>query len=260
MPESPLPIALQLYTVRGMDAPEDEVLEAVAQAGYAYVETVHRPDKTAQAWRQQLASHGLSAISAHVPLEAFAEDQEGTIQFYLDLGTRIAAIPVPGFNLWGGGQATRGDWQALGRQLESLGAACKAAGLTLLYHNHWQEMEMFEGQRAIDLVMAETDPAHVGFEPDFAWIVKGGADPVSLLRHYRNRCPCVHMKDLAPPGENLDRMGLADVGYGQLDWDAIMPTAQASGAQWYVVEHDMPGDHVASITRSYDFIASRLAA
>ena len=48
-------------------------------------------------------------------------------------------------------------------------------------------------------------------------------------------------------------MGLEDVGYGILNWEEIIPQAKASGAQWYIVEHDMPNGHVNSITRSYNF-------
>ncbi len=260
MSDSALPIALQLYTMRALDAPEDEVLAHVAAAGYAYVETVHRTDRTAQAWKQTLAQHGLSVISGHVPMEALTSDRDGTIQFYADLGTQIIAIPIAPPKLWAGEASGASDWQRVGAELNTLGEACRAGGLQLLYHNHWQEMAVYDGQLAIDWLLGETDPVNVGLEPDFAWIVKGGADPVALLQRYRDRCPCVHMKDLAPQGTNEDQMGLADVGHGELDWSRILPAAQAAGAQWYIVEHDMPKSHVDSITRSYDFIASRFRA
>ena len=257
MRESSLPIALQLYTVRAMEAPEEEVLAQVAQAGYSYVETVHPADRAAAEWKQALDRHGLSVISGHVPTEAFAADRDGTIQFYADLGTRIIAIPVPDRKLWAG-EASASDWQAFGARLNTLGEACRAAGLYLLYHNHWQEMVAYDGKLAIHLLLDETDPENVGFEPDFAWIVKGGADPMALLQKYQGRCPCVHMKDLAPPGTNEDQMGLADVGHGELDWNRILPAAREAGAQWYIVEHDMPKSHVDGITRSYNFIAANL--
>ncbi len=254
-----LPIALQLYTLRDMDATPDEVLATVARAGYCYVETIHQTELSGLAWRETLGNHGLSAVCGHVPTEAFVADMEGTIALYKDLGTEIVAIPIPNRKLWAG-TPTAADWQKFGQQLEEIGAACHAADLTLLYHNHWQEMVAYDGKLAIDILLDETDPAHVGFEPDCAWIAKGGQNPVDLLQRYASRCPCVHMKDLAAPGQNEEHMGLEDVGYGTLDWDAIVPQAQAAGAQWYIVEHDMPKGHVNSITRSYDFIAAQLQA
>lgn len=257
MSSQPLPIALQLYTVREMDASVAEVLDAVRGAGYSYVETIHQTEMDGATWKSQLADHGLQAVCGHVPTDAFLDDMDGTIRLYKDLGCEIVAIPIPNRKLWAG-EPTGRDWQVFGQQLEQVGASCRAADLTLIYHNHWQEMVAYDGKLAIDILLEETDPNHVGFEPDCAWITKGGQNPVELIRKYAGRCPCVHMKDLAAPGQNLDHMGLEDVGHGTLDWQAIIPEAQAAGAKWFIVEHDQPDGHVNSITRSYNFIAGQL--
>lgn len=259
MTSQPLPIALQLYTVRDMEGSTDEVLSAVAQAGYSYVETIHQAELNGEAWKAQLGNHGLSAVCGHVPTEAFLSDMDGTIQLYKDLGTEIVAIPSPNRKLWEGEPDAK-DWKVFGQQLAMIGEACHKAGLALLYHNHWQEMVAYDGMLAIDILMTETDAAHVGWEPDCAWITKGGQNPVDLLQKYAGRCPCVHMKDLAAPGQNEDHMGLEDVGHGTLDWAEIIPQAKASGAKWFIVEHDMPKGYVSSITRSHNFIASQLQA
>lgn len=259
MSPHPLPIALQLYTVREMEGSPEEVLSAVSKAGYSYVETIHQTELSGEAWKGQLGNHGLTAICGHVPTEAFLDDMDGTVQLYKDLGTETVAIPIPNRKLWAG-EPTAKDWKVFGQQLEEIGAACHTAGLRLLYHNHWQEMVVYDNMLAIDILMSETDTAHVGWEPDCAWITKGGQNPVDLLQKYAGRCPCVHMKDLAKPGTNEDHMGLEDVGHGTLDWAAIIPQAKFSGAEWFIVEHDMPNGHVNSITRSYDFIASQLQA
>ena len=259
MTESALPIGLQLYTLRNMDATEDEVLAAVKGAGYAYVETVHRTDLSGADWKSLLDGHGLSAVSAHVPQEAFESDLDGTLRTYSDLGVEHVIVPAPGGDFFGPGtEYGAADWARLADSLRSIGQGCRDAGMSLLYHNHWQEMEQFDGRLAIDILLADTEPDVLGYEPDCAWISKGGQNPVELLRRYAGRVPCVHMKDLAPEGENEDQMGLADVGSGTLDWDAIFPQISASGARWYIVEHDMPGDYVQSITNSYEFIAGHL--
>ena len=256
MTESALPIGLQLYTLREMDAEEADVLAAVKQAGYAYVETMHRTDLSGSDWKNLLDGHGLTAVSSHVPQEAFEQDLDRTLRIYADLGVENVIVPAPGGNFWSRDKELSGsEWEELAARLRVIGQGCRDAGLSLLYHNHWQEMVDFDGTLAIDILLAETDPELLGFEPDCAWITKGGQDPVELLQRYAGRVPCVHMKDLAPEGENEDKMGLADVGSGVLDWDAIFPQIQASGAEWYIVEHDMPGDHVSSISSSYNFIA-----
>ena len=80
------------------------------------------------------------------------------------------------------------------------------------------EMEEFDGARAIDWLLANAEAENLFWEPDLAWIADGGACPLELVQKYAGRCPHIHAKDLAPAGENEDQMGLADVGYGTLDW------------------------------------------
>ena len=82
---------------------------------------------------------------------------------------------------------------------------------------------------------------------------------VKLLQQFAGRCPRIHCKDVAPEGENQDQMGFADVGYGTLDWSALLPAAKAAGAEWYIVEHDLPKQPLASVKRSFEFLAKQLA-
>ena len=53
----------------------------------------------------------------------------------------------------------------------------------------------------------------------------------------------VHVKDIAPAGENEDEDGWADVGHGMLDWArALAALGRGAGARSVVVEHDKPTD------------------
>ena len=141
--------------------------------------------------------------------------------------------------------------------LDGLGRRASFAGMRLLYHNHDFEMVVIDGKPAISWLLEAAKPENVGFEPDLAWIVFGGQDAVGLLQQYSGRVPRVHAKDL---GDNAAEHGLADVGSGRLDWDAILPAAEAAQAEWLVVEHDFPTDPLASIQRSQTFLAEKLKA
>lgn len=249
------PVALQLYSIRELDMSYEEMLAATAAAGYGAVETVHKADLPAKEWRALLDRNGLQAICAHVPIQLMEESPEVAIETYAALGLDTIAIPAPGRKFWNE-ETTADDWKALGERLNGMGEKCRAAGLYLLYHNHAMEMKLYDGKRAIDLILGNADPANLGYEPDLAWIAHGGGDPVTLLQQYAGRCPRVHVKDLAPAGQNQDQMGLADVGHGTLDWNAILPAAKAAGAQWYIVEHDKPAQPTQSIARSYAYLVS----
>ena len=65
----------------------------------------------------------------------------------------------------------------------------------------------------------------------------------------------MHAKDVAAPD---DEGSFADVGYGTLDWSAILAAAADTPLTWYIVEHDHPGDPVQNVIRSFDFLEAAL--
>lgn len=244
-------IALQLYTVRSLAQDLDALLGAVAAAGYRAVETAGDYGQDRLHWQELLAKHELRVVSSHVSLTALRTDLEGIIAFQTALGNRTLVVPWlaerPG---------SAAGWQALGRELAGLAQRCREHGMTLLYHNHDFEMVEVEGRLALDWLL---DDAALGLEPDLAWMVRGQRDPLALLQSYQGRCPRAHIKDIAPEGHNLDQGGWADVGYGVMDWQVILPATVAAGAEWLIVEHDQPLDPLLTVRRSYRWLTDYLA-
>jgi len=237
-----LPIALQLYTLRGLESSFDETLAKVAEIGYSGVETVGDHGLSADEMNALMNKHGLKIISTHVGLEALEDDLDTVIAFNKAVGNDVITVPYLAEEL-------RSDdsngWLNIGRRLDAIGQRCSAAGMKLLYHNHDFEMKEIEGQLAIDWLMEGADPANVGFEPDLAWVAHGGVDGVELLGRYAGRCPRIHCKDLAP-------------GHGTLDWSALLPAAKAAGGEWDIVEHDLPADEWGCVTRGFEFLQGAL--
>ncbi|MEZ4640569.1 MAG: sugar phosphate isomerase/epimerase [Caldilineaceae bacterium] len=222
--------------------------------GYPGVELVGLSMPAEEA-RDILAQHGVKAVSAHVPIQAMREDFDKVVRFHQIIGNAHLIVPAPPQELR---EANSADaWVSLAKELAEFGHRALDAGMRVGYHNHWWEMTEFDGKRAVDWMMDTADAEHLFLEPDLAWVTKGGADAKAILEQYAGRCPRVHVKDLAPEGQNEDEMGLADVGYGTLNWDALLPTARAAGAEWYVVEHDKPKDAVVSVRRSLEFLRSK---
>lgn len=250
-----LPIAVQLYSLRELPDSFDEMLAKVADAGYTAVETLHDHGLSAEEMLETLNRHNLRAVATHVQLAALQENLDAVIAFHKQIGNSHLILPVPP-------QAVRQSkdaeaWRQLGRTLNELGARCLDADMQLGYHSHAFEMAVLDGKRAIDWLLGNAELKNLFWEPDLAWIAHGGADPVALLERYAGRCPRVHVKDLAPAGENTDQMGLADVGHGTLDWETILPAAKRAGAEWYIVEHDKPKDPITSVRRSLEFLQSK---
>lgn len=248
-------LALQLYSTRDFTGSLDTLLSEVATAGYSGVETVGTQGCTAEELNDLLQRHGLKVCSSHYALEALQEGLKEIVGFQEAVGNRDLVVPSLPRRLR---VDTREGWQNLGQQLDDLGVRCREYGMRLHYHNHDFEMVDVEGRLGLEWFLDAASPENLGFEPDLAWMVRGGADPSALLRTYAGRCALVHVKDLALEGEGGDEGGWADVGAGQLAWNELLPAARAAGARWYIVEHDQPRDPLASLRRSADFLRGRL--
>ena len=74
------------------------------------------------------------------------------------------------------------------------------------------------------------------------------------------RLRVLHVKDYGV--DSADRSSLWNgkpvmmpVGYGNLDWNMILETAESAGVEWYVVEHDADvGDPFESFAESLKFL------
>lgn len=131
------------------------------------------------------------------------------------------------------------------------GAALKAEGITLCYHNHEQEFRnVFDGVSALDLLAAHTDPNALAFEIDIAWATFGGADPAAILRRFAGRVPAVHVKDLY----GLETRGeFTAVGTGIVPIRTALEAAIDTNIEWAIVEQDTLRNLTAmeTITASY---------
>lgn len=254
MPE-PLPLALQLYTLRHM-ASAEEMLELAAAAGYSGVETVGTHGLRASQMRAALDRHGLRVVSSHVALDALVRDLERVLGEASELGNDTLVMPY----LRDDQRPRNADgWRSLGARLGAMASACAERGIRLLYHNHDFELRAFDGRTALAWLLDAGAPGGLGFEPDVAWLARSSADPVAVLEEYGGRCPRVHVKDLAPAHARDREGGWAAAGQGVLDWDALLPAIRRAGAEWLIVEHDEPLDARSVVTESREFLTRAMA-
>ena len=99
--------------------------------------------------------------------------------------------------------------------------------------------------------------ADIDWEMDVAWVTRAGNNPVPWVREFASRITAVHVKDIAPAGENTDEDGWADIGFGSMDWKTLMAQIkQETKATLFVAEHDNPSDHFRFATRSIEKLNS----
>lgn len=224
-----LPYALQLYTVRDHLAKDVAgTLAKVKEAGYDHVELAGFGDATPEAYRGMLDAAGLTAVSCHFGIDEACGSPDRVTDACAAFGLRYAVVPYASAE-------DEAGWLEIARRLDVCGAALRARGIRLCYHNHAHEFTRFSGRYAFDLLYAETKPEHLAAQIDSFWVRHGGEDPAAYIRKYAGRCPLLHVKDRAPEGA---KPIFAELGRGTMDWDPIFAAAKAAGVQWYIVEQD----------------------
>ncbi len=247
-----LPVALQLYSVRD-DMQKDlaGTLQKVKEMGYAGVELAGMYGYTATEIKAELDKVGLPAISAHVPLQAMRDDMDKVIEDYKIIGCKFMVVPY----LPAEDRATDDDFV---KAVADIRVACQKAtdaGFIMLYHNHDFEFEMIGDKYRLDYLY-ETIPASLlQTQLDLCWVKVGGENPAEYLGKYADRAPLVHFKDfVGQKSENMyeligiksekksseGKFELRPVGYGCQDWYSNIQAAEASIAEWVIVEQDQP--------------------
>ena len=186
---------LQLYTVRRIIGQDPaRVLKEIEAAGYKEVETA--PEDLPKIWPAlQQTKLKLSACTCHRFFSAAAGPARRGAGRGEKTRLRVCHLPVDRPQ----GSGRRGGHQEAGGSLNKAGEQATAAGLKLCYHNHAFEFAPAGGAggMVINVLMANTEPKHVGWEMDIFWVGVTGHDPVDLLRKYPQRVALMHVKDLA---------------------------------------------------------------
>ena len=228
-------IGFQLYSARNY--PFADVLKTVAALGYTQVEGYGALYTDPADLKRQFDANGLSMPTAHISL-ADLEDTGKTLKLAETLGIKVVVCPWLAPELR---PTTADGWKSFGDKLQKIGKPFQDAGLGFGYHNHDFEFASYDGRYAMDLLL-EAAPA-VSCEADVAWIVRGNADPAPWLEKNGDRIVAVHVKDIAPAGQNLNEDGWADVGQGVVPWKSLWPIIRTkTRAAYFIAEHDNPSD------------------
>ena len=255
-------IALQMYTMRNCMADEKQLLETlrrVREIGYRSVQITRPAYVTIEALKRMLDEVGLSADSALGHCMKLDEEYDAILHEAEVLGTRVVRLDGIPMEL----AQTAEGYRTFARILEKGGKAFRAAGYDMYYHFHAFEWTNFGAERGIDILLNETTPEYVGFQPDVFWLTSAGTEPSSSLRLFAGRVRYMHVKDYAikPRTGALEDVPncFAPVGRGNLNWPGIMKTAREIGIDHFVVEQDLcDGDVFECIKTSHDSLRAML--
>jgi sugar phosphate isomerase/epimerase len=234
---------LALYTVRdSMASNPKATLKAVADAGYAYIESADYAEgkfygMTPAEFKSTLDSLGLTAISAHMGMVTL-ENADQLIADVKAAGITYFVIPVPPMGMFTVDPATntlgmKGTSDELVTIMNTIGEKCHKAGLKLLYHNHdFEFMPLADGTIIEDVLLEKCNPEWVNFQMDLYWVTKANANALTYFEKYPGRFKAWHVKDMDQEGK------FAPVGTGTIDFKSILTQKEKSGMEFYLVEQD----------------------
>lgn len=238
--------AINVFTVRDLDASIEHIIELVAWAGYDGIQFSGQlgplgadPDSIATA----LAGTDLTVTPPHVDLAALVDDRASVFAAYDPLDVDGAVIPAIGPERF----QTAATVDAIADDVNSLVDELAAEGWSLHYHNHAHEYVDLGQETAFERFIRETD---VGIELDVGWATAAGDDPATRLRQLGDRVELVHLKDVDADGQPCE------IGEGLVDMEACVAAAREAGATWLIYEHDEPDDPAQSIDHGAAFLES----
>lgn len=244
-------ISYQLYSSRNFPDLKRQAA-MLAKLGLTCVEPFGGQFADAGALKAVLDENGLSAPTAHIGAPAWRTQFDEMVPKLKTLGVGVAILPAPPPDER---QGDRAHWTRLGEELRGYAKRLADHGLRFGWHNHAFEFAPLpDGSLPLDWLLGEQPDLLL--QLDIAWSVRGGADPLALMRRYRDRIVSFHVKDLAPAGENVDEDGWADAGHGTLDWASLVPAMRDTPAEVWVLEHDNPSDDARFASRAFATVRS----
>lgn len=230
-------IGAQLYTVREFCKTPDgiaDTMKKIAAIGYQFVQVSGiAPAFLAQAGKLA-ADAGLTVAATHIGWDRFQTGLDQAIAEHRAMGCRHLAV---------GGMpkeyGTPEGIQRLAAELGPVAQALAAAGMDFSYHNHDHEFIKFDGKSWLARLYDAIPPALLKAEVDTFWVQSGGGDPAQWVRRLGPRQPLLHLKDMvwARTEKGYERR-FAEVGEGNLNWQAIFAAAEQSGVEFMLVEQD----------------------
>lgn len=239
-----------------------ETLKKISELGYNAVEISQIPMTEENVEQLQRAQEELGMEIASLSCNVIDEGQGGNDALDTKFDKIVKDCQTLGVNILRIGMLPFANMKNKETALEFCREANKYAkqlkehGIDLYYHNHHVEFHRYEGEFLLDIIARECPD--IKFELDLHWVQRAGADPIAILRKYKDRTDMVHIKDYrvgAIPDdafealESGDVMGFygaftniiefAEIGHGSMDYKRIVQEAVDLGIGYLLVEQDM---------------------
>jgi inosose dehydratase len=260
------PVGCSTITWR-RQAPLDQMLAQIAEAGYAGSPAGYQEDKRPEEVAALYASFGLRpapgylGANYHDPAEHAAIRERARQQADWSAALGLTELFVAEscfaerFAVAGHQTANRADqlpdagYQAMADSLNEVGRICRERGVRACVHNH--AGSYVETRDEFDRLLAMTDPDLVAIGLDTGHLAYAGGDVADFARTYAPRVAALHLKDVRADvlaEVRRERLGYhdaqarglwAELGEGIVDFPAFFESLRAVDYRgWTIVEID----------------------
>ncbi|MGJ7031007.1 sugar phosphate isomerase/epimerase family protein [Niabella hirudinis] len=245
-----IPLGVQLWSVKNdLFRNFDATLKALADTGYRYVEAAGYDLKSGTlfglkpgVFQQKIEATGMQCIGVHAPVAA-----DSIEQILNDLSPMPIAYLVTYMHPDENRNAN--DYYRIARSYNHIGSIAQNAGIHFGYHNHHFEFAPLQGERPVDILLKNTDPALVAFEVDLGWVVQAGESPETLFNRYPGRFPLWHLRDVNADGTPVN------AGDGIVDFHSLQPLKKQAGFLYGIVETpSAAADGLNRVIASFNYI------
>jgi len=250
-------IGLQLFSVRNHMEDLEGVrytFKRLAEIGYTEAQTAGVFPCDIKDFAAAAAENGIKIIGTHYGFPSNIDNIDDYIALHKTLGTTNAGV--------GGGSYGKTKEQVLNYidKVNAVAEKLAANGMKFTYHHHSHEFAKISGTRVIDYMIDGFDKNNVSFVLDTYWLQHAGCNVNAWIERLAGRVDILHLKDKEVAlGENDGH--ITEVGSGNLDFESIIKTAEATGVKHLCVEQDtwpLGFDSIDCVKKSFDYLAKLL--
>ena len=246
-------IGAQLYTVREYTKDLEsfaKTLKRIKDIGYNYVQVSGTCSYDPKWLKKQLDEIGLKCTLTHFNKdEIFNNPEKVALDHKIydcdNIGIGYTAI------------FKEEDYHTFVKNIKVPAKVIKEKGSKLMVHNHdFEFTTIFDNKNIFEHLDEDFTSDELGFILDVYWAKYAGVDPVDVIKRYKDRLSCVHLKDLVILDDGSKRYGA--IGEGILDFKKILKALEDIGCKYAFVEQDdcYGLDPFECLKRSRDYLVS----
>lgn len=229
----------------------EEAFAATRRAGFRRLECTERlfVPETIGKTQSLLRKYGLEApiISANKLFHEEGSAEQGFEELLqLVRGAKPLGVKAVSFNPLRKEKKelkTPAELETQARYINRLARELHSLGVRLMLHQH--DAEMRDNAREWRHWLHNTDPEFTSFCLDADWVVRGGQDPMALLREAGGRVASLHIRS----GQN--GIWMEELGEGDPDYRPIAAHLKQSGFQGFLVV-ELAYEQKTAVTRSLE--------